>query len=390
MPDWTTIAQVRKKLLARWQAGKFLREALSPAPMFPMRVSLKHPNGRSLSDDFNAAKDWVKTICTAADKNQLTLEWMEINHRQLGRNRLPVALLFESLDHLLHWLGYLKEKNCFLKLSQTLLHEFPTLRPWVLKYPQQLLDFAEKLPTLMSVLSWPQQNPNPGIYLGQLSLPDIDTKFLEVHQKILSIWFDFVLPEHEIRPAGCSFALKYGFKAKPTVVRFRMLDNDLFIQGLSDLAIPETDFCKLNPAVKTVFIVENDITALSFPPSLNTMVIFGRGYGFESLVQAEWIKDKRLFYWGDIDTHGFAILNQFRYHFPQTRSFLMDSPTLLAHQKHWTVEPKPSRADLPYLAEEELILFSKLKNNQFGNQIRLEQEYISFEILEARLRRVVY
>ena len=38
-----------------------------------------------------------------------------------------------------------------------------------------------------------------------------------------------------------------------------------------------------------------------------------------------------LVYWGDLDTHGFAILNRLRECFPHARSMLMDRATLLAH-----------------------------------------------------------
>ncbi len=36
----------------------------------------------------------------------------------------------------------------------------------------------------------------------------------------------------------------------------------------------------------------------------------------EPLAEASWLKERDLFYWGDIDTHGFAILDQLRGHFP--------------------------------------------------------------------------
>ncbi len=40
------------------------------------------------------------------------------------------------------------------------------------------------------------------------------------------------------------------------------------------------------------------------------MVLFGSGYGFEFLSNVLWLAKLNIYYWGDIDTHGFAILNQ--------------------------------------------------------------------------------
>jgi hypothetical protein len=48
------------------------------------------------------------------------------------------------------------------------------------------------------------------------------------------------------------------------------------------------------------------------------------GYGFDNLAAALWLQQKDIYYWGDIDTHGFAILNQLRGFFPHAVSFLMD------------------------------------------------------------------
>ena len=49
---------------------------------------------------------------------------------------------------------------------------------------------------------------------------------------------------------------------------------------------------------------------------------------------------------GDIDTHGFAILDRLRAWLPQTRSVLMDRDTLLAHRDRWVTEDRPAKSAL--------------------------------------------
>ena len=58
------------------------------------------------------------------------------------------------------------------------------------------------------------------------------------------------------------------------------------------------------------------------------MVIFGGGYAVGLLESLAWLADLDVVYWGDIDTHGFAILDRLRRHFPRLRSVLMDRATL--------------------------------------------------------------
>jgi hypothetical protein len=218
-------------------------------------------------------------------------------------------------------------------------------------------------------------------------LPGINTKFIEQHKKILGEWLDLQLPPEAIAIEfrGTSrFEARYGFKEKPSQVRFRILDKALYINGLSDLTITSGDFCNLNLEIKTVFITENDINGLVFPDYSEAIVIFGRGYGFEFLEKAHWLKNIQVFYWGDIDTHGFAIFNQFKHYIPQTQSLLMNQATLLNNQAHWTTELKPTHAELPLLSREESDLYLALKNNSYGQNIRLEQEFICYkDLIEA-------
>ena len=82
--------------------------------------------------------------------------------------------------------------------------------------------------------------------------------------------------------------------------------------------------------------------------------------------------------WGDIDTHGFAILDQLRGYFPAVASFLMDRQTLLAHCSHWGEEPDPARHDLMRLTPEETAVYDDLRFDRHRPRLRLEQERVGF------------
>jgi hypothetical protein len=72
------------------------------------------------------------------------------------------------------------------------------------------------------------------------------------------------------------------------------------------------------------------------------MLILGGGYAVPVLESLGWLADLDLVYWGDIDTHGFAILDRMRRRFDGVRSMLMDRTTLLAHKDQWVTEPSPT------------------------------------------------
>jgi hypothetical protein len=120
----------------------------------------------------------------------------------------------------------------------------------------------------------------------------------------------------------------------------------------------------------------------------HALVIFGAGYGWEALARSHWLKHCPIYYWGDIDTHGFGILDQLRGHFDHVVSFLMDRATLDAHAAIWGSEDKPLCIDLHRLTPEERALYDDLRDNRICTGLRLEQEHIGFHWLMHRLEQI--
>ena len=200
-----------------------------------------------------------------------------------------------------------------------------------------------------------------------------------------------------IWPCGATgaagFARRYGFLDKPERIRFRVLDPAHALFPLDsdqdarrqDVTLDATTFAALDTRVSRVFVTENEINFLAFPGVEGGMVIFGAGYGFESICRAHWLSRCRLHYWGDIDTHGFAILDELRSQFGHVESFLMDRETFLAFKPLWGTERSPTDRDLPMLTAEERSLYDDLRYDRIGSNVRLEQERIGFEWVRSRL-----
>ena len=148
-----------------------------------------------------------------------------------------------------------------------------------------------------------------------------------------------------------------------------------------DLTVTDEAFTSLDIPVKKVYITENEVNLLAFPAVSEAMVLFGAGYGFETLAAAHWLHRKEVFSWGDIDTHGFAIHDQLRGFFPHVVSLLMDAQTLTEHRTLWSIEERPGKGDLSRLRGEETILYEQLRRNHWGDRVRLEQEKIGFAYL---------
>lgn len=375
--------------MADWERGDLLREAFTANRRFPLRLSLKTPDSADLSSRFDEVRSWAAEL---AAHPVLRLELREVQHRVQGVQRLPTGAWIDSLDGALSWLDKQREWNRFLSLVETTRQSFPGLLPWLEKRPLAALELAGEWPQLLAVVAWLVENPRPNIYLRQMDLPNLHTKFVEAHRGVLAELLDLALPHGVVdttRSGSRQFAARYGFLDKPVLIRFRVLDPEI-MWGLAplcpDIALDAESLSRLCISAKRVFITENEVNFLAFPRVSDSIVIFGAGYGWEALGRCRWLHHCSIHYWGDIDTHGFGILDQLRVHFDHTDSFLMDRATLDAHKLFWGVEDSPLRVDLPRLSEEERSLYHSLRNNSIQNGLRLEQEYVSFGWLNQHLR----
>ena len=127
---------------------------------------------------------------------------------------------------------------------------------------------------------------------------------------------------------------------------------------------------------------------MSFPSLKNSIVIFGKGYGISLLFDVQWLKSREVYYWGDIDTHGFNILSIARGFLPNIKSFLMTEEILTDHRSLWVDEDIPFLSEIKNLTPKEQELVYKLQNGYFAPKVRLEQERIRFKYLKQWMEQI--
>ena len=389
--DWTTAADIKHQLHRYWSREQMLAGTTDGKPLFPLSLRFRKPDARALSERFDDVRRWIRDLEEGSKEKQgfgYQIEWTGINHRQLGHNRVPGGVSVPTEYDAFRLLNKSQEANRFRKLAEGSCKRFPSLGSWFARRPLTVLEYADDWERILAVLSWFSEHPRSGLYLRQLSIPGVDTKFIETRKGLLSELLDKILPSEMVDTqfaGGKNFEERYGLASKPTPVRFRLLDKQLSLYGLTDLSVPAAQFAQLSLPVDRVFITENEVNGLAFPDTPGSMVIFGLGYGVQTLADIRWLQNKKLYYWGDIDTHGFAILHRFRTIFPHAQSFLMDRETLIVHRELWVPETDRFLGTLTRLTEAEQSLLADLQQNVLGEQVRLEQERISFEWLQQSL-----
>ncbi len=377
MMSWTTPSDLRKQVLRVWERGKILSAGITGETLFPLTLPMRRPDAQAIGHSFEAVRRWIREL----EENSRSckgfgydIEWADINHRQLGRNRIPSRITVPTESDALRLIDMEREGRRFRTLAQVTTEKCPALAQWLSRRPLVVLEHAQDWPRILDVLAWFRGHPRSNLYLRQVDIPGVDTKFVEGRKALFSELLDIVLERNDGPLAEAvtqTFEPRYGLRTKPPVIRFRVLDSRIAIASLSDLTIPASDFAALNIAARHIFITENEINGLAFPDFAEAIVVFGLGYGVE-LLHAD----------------GFAMLDRLRGGFPNARSLLMNRETLMAHRSLWGREDVPCRAALSRLEQDERMLFDDLVSDRLGENVRLEQERVSYAFLERGLKTI--
>ncbi len=391
-----TPSQIRKKALVSWNSGEFLKSCINEPSIFPLEIPFQTPGGNTVLEKYDAVRQWIRTLKQHSKETKprgYEIVWRNIRHRTLGQQQMPQKILFPTAEDWLFYIQKEKDHRNFVNMVAQTGASLPELLPYLSQHPLKTLKHASHWPKLLTVCQWFKTHPMPRKYIRQLDIAEVDTKFIETQKSVLMDLLPLVLDATHYQPGvtGLSkhgFERKFGLKFDPPLVRLRLLDPALIRCDFSDMTVPLDELARTDPGAKTIFITENKINGLAFPPVKRSLVIFGLGYGVEMLPDIPWLGEKNIIYWGDIDTHGFAILSQLRGYFANVRSMLMDRQTLLDHNSLWGAED-PSKCytgDLTNLTSEEYELFIALKQNKLGVHLRLEQERVRFSAVREALR----
>lgn len=383
MRSWSTPADVEAKVRRKWDDGTLLRSYATGAPCPSIEVPLRGPTPSELGDDLDRVRTWLRRLDEGSrDGSRYRLQWTSIGGRYVGRNQVPSRAQVSTYDQAWALLGVRSDSRRFLRLHGSVGDRDP-VRAWMLAYPFKALALEDDWPRLLAAYDWFDSHRGSGRYLREISAPGVDTKFAERHRPTLASLLG-------VSSTAAGFVDGLGLRGKPELVRVRLAPNLGLPEPLTEIAVRADELAKLDLAPRTALVVENEISYLSVPVPPGGMVVWGKGFEVDRVGRLPWLADVEVVYWGDIDTHGFAILDRLRAWLPQTRSVLMDRVTLLEHRDRWVVEDRPTASRLTRLGSHEQDLYDDLVSDRLGERVRLEQERIdwrwSASVLEAETK----
>lgn len=384
---------IRSHLREReWNHPSHFRDQLLHARV-GARYSLEPPTGTRAVEDptrlrqFREQWESVAREFEADAPNLVTFEDRTL--RVMGLQRLPVEVIFPSLDIMARFLGDDAVERLVAVRSR--LSFFADRNAKLADAAARHVQRIEGLPLdeaqmMAAALSQARRDMGVGTYLRSLPLDGVDTKFFERHARTAFLILDAhtggeVTAAGGLEPwLGCLQKGADRLLVRPLCARTRAA-----LCGLSRLWVTSDDLANCALPGTRVLVIENDTPAYELPQIDDAVAIAGSG-GNLAWMTGNWLKDRDLVYWGDIDTWGLRLLSIARGHQPGLRTLLMSEDEIECHLDAVVVEPSPVD-DIPrLLTDAEQRLFSRLRDDQAGPR-RLEQEKLDRAYVHDALRR---
>lgn len=338
-----------------------------------LEIPLHPPTERDVLADLDAARDWVAAWHRADRDADIEIVWAVRDWPRVGSQTVPERARVRGADAIARVAG---AEVAWLLLAARL----GALRGVVgsggdataaLRSNARVvaaLDDAD-FERLVHVLDWLRQHPVSGMRVRELPIRGIHTKWIEARRGLVETL-------HRVGTGASGL----GLHESMPLVRMRFLDPGPSPVGLTDVTAPVDDLARLRFTPDRVFVFENLATVLAMPPATGAVVVHGGGHRVDLIARLPWART--VTYWGDLDSHGFAILHQLRAAGVRATSILMDAETLLAHRDLWVEDPRPNTGVFGRLTPAESRTLQLLSAQ--GN-VRLEQERIPWDYALERL-----
>lgn len=363
------------------QYGRFLNHFVLEKEFFPYEIKADKKPAQEFAQ---FSKEIEKLVDNSKEKlgYGYSIEWQKIQKKKLGIQTLPKKIYFNDKDDYLSFLNRIEEFCIFSKNINLIQQQLSGLHGWLARNVWKVIEYANSWPGIIKVCLYFLDNPFPDLYMRELPI-EVHSKFIEEHKTILTALLNILLEEEQIDKKQKKFAQRFHLKYAEPSLRFLLLDKHIarqYFSGLSDLSVPLADFSNLKIPIECLIIMENKVNFanienfLTLPAMNKTMAIFGSGFGVGQLKDVSWLKNKKIYYWGDLDIPGFHILAGLRKYLPGVESILMDKKTL----DNFIIYAEPYRIDKWQQPPANLTIAEKEVYQYLQDQqLRLEQEKIS-------------
>jgi hypothetical protein len=420
---------------------------------WPQSLSLDRPTRAVAQRDRTAVRAWSakwREWIELRKADDPVVQFEDVTWAD-GQQTFAARLTFADPSTLAKFVGESTAWELALYRRSRMIEAWPQLEAQRLGrfLPELVAEEPADFERLMRLLTWLTANPDSGLYVRQLPVEDVDTKWVHGRRSLVSQIFQRISQpvalsepeqgidsdeesetasgvitftktdgakeadeatqgmaaapgqaesetedeEAESSPTAGDFYRICGLRRAAPLVKVAVLCPYLraAVGGLRDFESPLGEIAKLPIQPTGLIIIENLETAYSLEDARGVVAIVKLGNAVTLLAEVPWAHQCPVLYWGDIDTYGFSILAVARRTLEPrgatVTSMLMDRATLESH-KHLMVQESQQtpRVDRSLLRDHEAEVYAGLLDKVWGPRVRIEQERLPWTYVSAALK----
>jgi len=361
-------------LTRQWNNANTREKRLLEPKNWPIELPIGKPTLSQLKQHPGKVRQHMK------EWRELTIGeviWEKIKFRDTSEAiKFPVLWRLRKPSEWTDAMGDPATKREFLRLNRIVSSVSPRFHPLLIRQ-RHLSSKKTEAEVIQACALAMALEPNcaQGKPLRALSFAGVDSKFFERHRhliiKLLDVCFDGSI--------GVVGLEEFLGAAKDRDHWLLIADLDGSLLPFSRMRVRASELMTTELEARNILIIENEQCLHQLPPSKNTIAILGAGLNL-SWMQADWLRKKRVAYWGDIDTWGFTMLAQARRFQPHLSALMMTD--IIYHEgfSNRAVPELKTAGDVPpeELNFPESQLYKRLLKTNNG---RLEQEFLSSDMV---------
>lgn len=361
--------ELSERLTTQWQNGSLREQRLLSADPWPIQLAIGFPSARLFVD---------QPVCV----REHIVQWRQVNVGQVIWEEkkyiessepvtLPVSWQIDAPSEWVAATANAKVKQEFKILEQivavvdSIFHSL-IIRKRHLVIAKPVEDVIQTTHVVLDLLP----NCAQGKPLRALSVANCDSKFFERNRNLLTQLLDV-----RFDGAASDLGLERFLGAVDEKDHWLLIAPlDVQLLPFEQLRIRTTELVETALPASHILIVENERCLHQLPMLSDTIAILGAGLNL-SWLKAPWLKEKRLAYWGDMDTWGLLMLSSARAAQPHLTALLMNQAVFDNNCGKFAVaEPQKAQPEPPLnLTNEEREFYMELSIATKG---RLEQEFL--------------
>jgi hypothetical protein len=365
------------RLTRQWHNPHLREQRLLSTKAWPLEMAIGRPDAREFTNEsdrvFQHIQNWRKVSVGE-------VEWIQQKYREAGEAvSIPRYWRINKPSEWVQATGNPQVESDYELLSRLVAQADPLFHPLLIRQLSRIRVLSES--ELIQV-SQAALKLAPGCAQGKplraISIIGGDSKFIERNRRLLTGMLDLRF-EDQVSEMGLE-AFLGAVSEKDHWLLLAPLSPDLL--PYKQLRIRATELMRRPLNAGRILIVENEQCLYQLPHVPDCIAVLGAGLNL-SWMQAEWLIERQLAYWGDLDTWGLAMLGKARAHQRHVQPLMMEQRVFDLFEVSSVVEPVRYQMFEPLeLTEQERQLFQYLLKRERG---RLEQEFIPKTFVEETI-----